>query len=73
RVQLDTREEKMGYKIREAQVKKYPYTLVLGDSEQEQGTVTYRQHGSQAQTTVTKAEFIELLLNDIKRKSRTEN
>ena len=70
RVQLDTREEKMGYKIREAQVKKYPYTLVLGDSEQEQGTVTYRKHGSQAQTTVTKAEFIELLLNDIKRKSR---
>ena len=63
RQEVDYREEKLGYKIREAQTKKIPYTLVIGDNEVKDGTVTYRKHGSQAQTTVTLEEFIELIKN----------
>ena len=63
RFESDYRDEKLGYKIREAQTKKIPYTLVIGDNEVKDGTVTYRKHGSQAQTTVTLEEFIELIKN----------
>ena len=62
RFEYDYRDEKLGYKIREAQTQKIPYTLVIGDNEVKDGTVTYRKHGSQAQTTVTKEEFISLIL-----------
>ena len=61
RFEADYRDEKLGYKIREAQTQKIPYTLVIGDNEVKDGTVTYRVHGSQAQTTVTVEEFIELI------------
>ena len=43
RVQLDNRDEKLGYRIREAQMHKIPYELVLGNNERDEGTVTYRQ------------------------------
>ena len=45
RVELDSRDEKMGYKIREAQTKKIPYTLVLGNNERDNNTITYRKYG----------------------------
>ena len=45
RVNNDNRDEKLGYRIREAQLKKIPYQLVLGDNERDNGTVTYRKHG----------------------------
>jgi len=61
RYEVDYRDEKLGYKIREAQTQKIPYTLVIGDNEVKDGTVTYRVHGSQAQTTVTVEEFIEII------------
>ena len=69
RVELDDREEKLGYRIREAQMKKIPYQLVLGDNERDQRTVTYRQYGMQKQTTVSLDEFISLLLNEISNKT----
>ena len=53
RVNNDNRDEKLGYRIREAQLKKIPYQLVLGDNERDNGTVTYRKHGEKKQTTVT--------------------
>jgi len=68
RFENDYREEKLGYKIREAQTKKIPYQLVIGNNEVENGTVTYRKYGEQAQVTVTKEEFIDLLKNQIKEK-----
>ena len=61
RFETDYREEKLGYKIREAQTQKIPYTLVIGDNEVANNTVTYRKYGEQAQTTVTIDEFVALI------------
>jgi threonyl-tRNA synthetase len=58
RLELDDRNEKMGYKIRGAQTEKIPYTLVLGDTEMQERSVTYRKFGSQDQTTVSLDDFI---------------
>ena len=62
RVEEDYREEKLGYKIRESQTAKVPYTLVIGDNEVANNLVTYRKHGTQAQITVTVEEFVNLIL-----------
>lgn len=70
RVELDDRNEKLGYRIREAQMKKIPYQLVLGNKEVEDQTVTYRQYGMQKQTTVSKEVFVNMVLEEIKNKSR---
>ncbi len=70
RVELDDREEKLGYRIREAQMKKIPYQLVLGDKERDERTVTYRQYGEQKATTVSLDEFVEMILKQIEEKSR---
>ncbi len=61
RVHNDNRNEKLGYRIREAQTNKIPYSLVLGDKEKENNTVTYRKYGEKEQITVTEDEFIALL------------
>lgn len=68
RFENDYREEKLGYKIRSAQTQKIPYTLVIGDKEVADGLVTYREHGKEAQVTVTKDEFVQLILkhNELK-------
>ncbi|MDE5566773.1 MAG: threonine--tRNA ligase [Anaeroplasmataceae bacterium] len=63
RFENDFREEKLGYKIRHAQTQKIPFTLVLGDKEVENGTVTYRAYGKEEQITVTKEEFVKLILD----------
>ena len=70
RVELDDREEKLGYRIREAQMKKIPYQLVLGNNERDERTVTYRQYGEQKQTTVSLDEFVDMVLKQIEDKSR---
>ncbi len=61
RVEMDDREEKLGYKIREAQMKKIPYMLVLGDKELEAGSVNVRRYGSQDSETVSFDEFLNKL------------
>lgn len=69
RTELDSRDEKLGYKIREAQTRKIPYTLVIGDNEVNNNTVTYREYGHQEQITVTIDEFIKLIedrINNLK-------
>lgn len=65
RAKTDYRDEKLGYKIREAQTKKIPYQLVIGDKEVENNTVTYRKFGSQEQVTVSIDEFIKMIDNEI--------
>lgn len=60
RVELDLRNEKMGYKIRTAQTQKIPYTLVLGDQEVDNQTVTIRRYGSQDQETMSLEAFKSL-------------
>lgn len=69
RVNNDNRDEKLGYRIREAQLKKIPYQLVLGDNERDNGTVTYRKHGEKKQTTVTFEEFVELFNTEVENKT----
>lgn len=68
RVSLDNRSEKLGYKMREAQIQKVPYLAVIGKNEAAENTVSYRLHGQQATTTVSFDEFVELITNDIKTK-----
>ena len=70
RVEFDTRSEKLGYKMREAQIQKVPYLAVLGKNEEADGTVSYRLHGEQGTTTVKFDEFVELIVNEIKSKGR---
>lgn len=65
RVETDYRDEKLGYKIREAQTQKIPFGLVIGDKEVESNTVTYRRYGDTAQVTVSIDEFVELVENEI--------
>ncbi|WP_103148754.1 threonine--tRNA ligase [Staphylococcus aureus] len=68
RVSIDDRNEKMGYKIRESQMQKIPYQIVVGDKEVENNQVNVRQYGSQDQETVEKDEFIWNLVDEIRLK-----
>ena len=68
RVEIDERNEKLGYRIREAQMEKVPYLLVLGKNEAADGTVSYRLHGEQNSTTVSSEDFLALLKEDIRTK-----
>lgn len=70
RVKLDDREEKLGYKMREAQMKKIPFTLVIGDKEKENKTVTYRKYGTDMQIEINLNDFIEMLNYMIKNKEK---
>ncbi len=69
RVEVDDRNEKIGYKMREAQVKKIPYMLVVGDQEMEAGTVNMRRHGEKDTATMTVDEFIGYIQQNIAAKS----
>ena len=66
RFEIDERDEKLGYKIREAQTKKIPYQLVCGDNEVNNNLLTYRMYGSNETTTVTVDEFVEKIVKEIK-------
>lgn len=68
RVEIDDRNEKMGYKIREAQMQKIPYQIVVGDKEVENNQVNVRQYGSQDQQTLERDEFIWNLVDEIRLK-----
>ncbi len=69
RAKLDDRDEKLGYKIREAQTKKIPYQIVIGDNELESNEVTYRKYGEKKQTTVKIEDFIEMIKTEITEKA----
>ena len=70
RAELDDRNEKLGYRLREAQTKKVPYTLILGDNEKQDNTISYRLHGQKDTTTVSQSEFVKLIKEEIKDKRR---
>ena len=69
RVELDDRSEKLGYRMREGQMQKVPYLLVLGNNEKDEKTVTYRLHGEKETTTVSVDEFVNMVTEKIKTKS----
>lgn len=68
RVNIDDRNEKLGYRLRESQIQKIPYTLVIGDNEMNTKSVTYRKYGTKEQITVSLDEFISMILKEIKEK-----
>ena len=70
RVKVDHRNEKMGYKIREAQTQKVPYTLVVGDDEMANESVSVRKYGEQDQISMSKQAFLDEILQDIANYSR---
>lgn len=67
RVELDAREEKIGYKIREAQMQKIPYMLVVGDKEIEENAVNVRKYGEQKSETISFETFLETFRQEAKR------
>ena len=70
RVEVDDSNEKLGYKIRNAQVEKVPYSIVIGDKEVESRSLTYRVYGQKDQITVSLEEFEKLIQERIANKSR---
>ena len=73
RVDVDERNEKMQYKIRQSQTHKVPYQLIVGDKEQTDGTVNVRRYGSKQTHTEAVDEFVNHIVADIARKSCPDN
>ena len=65
RVELDSRNEKLGYKLREAVMKKVPYMLIIGQKEVDNKNVSFRRSGSEETITMSCEEFVELLKEDV--------
>lgn len=72
KTEIDIRNEKLGYRMRESQLRKIPYTLILGDNEVKENKISYRVFGSQETTTVTWEEFLSLLEENVKSKKRLD-
>jgi histidyl-tRNA synthetase len=70
RVEVDDRNEKIGYKIREAQVKKVPYSIIVGESELENKNISVRKRREKDTITMDTDEFINNLLEEIKTKAQ---
>lgn len=68
RVELDARNEKLGYRVREAQMKKVPYQIVVGDGEQENETVTIRKSGSKESNTILLSEAVQRFVEEVENK-----
>jgi threonyl-tRNA synthetase len=65
RVKLDDRDEKLGYKLREAVIEKNPFMLIIGQKEVDDKTISYRRYGSEETTTISYDEFISLIKKEI--------
>ncbi|MDD4608509.1 MAG: threonine--tRNA ligase, partial [Bacilli bacterium] len=65
RVNLDNRDEKISYRMRESQVNKIPYTLILGDKEVNDKLISYRLHGSNETVTISQDKFLERLKEEL--------
>lgn len=70
RVEVDDRNEKIGYKIREAQVKKVPYSIIVGESELENKNISVRKRREKDTVTMDTDTFINNLLEEIKTKAQ---
>ena len=69
RVELDAREEKLSYKMRESVMKKIPYTVIVGDKEKEGNLVSYRKFGTEETISLDKEEFVNEILVGIETRS----
>ena len=70
RVELDDREEKVGYRMRESVIRKIPFTIILGQKEVDEEKISYRKYGSEETITLTKEEFISMLKDNISKKEK---
>lgn len=70
RFENDKRQEKIGYKIREAQLAKIPYMVIIGDQEQENGTVSVRRRDQSNNETMTIDDFVSMIVNEINTKGQ---
>lgn len=70
RVEIDSRDEKLGYKIRESQTKKIPYQLVIGDNEINTNILAIRKYGETETSNLSVDEFIEVIQKEIKNLSK---
>jgi len=68
RVKVDNRAEKIGYKIREAELERVPYMLILGKKEAEEGIVSIRRRGNKENDVMSLEEFVIKLLKEIEEK-----
>ncbi len=68
RCSLDDRDEKLGYKMRESVIKKNPITLILGQKEVDDKTISFRRYGSNDTETISKDDFVKLVLEEIAKK-----
>lgn len=68
RVELDERNEKIGFKIREALSMKVPYLIIVGDGEESTDTISIRGRGNESASGLKLADFVERLENEIKTK-----
>lgn len=68
RVKLDDREEKLSYKMRESQVNKIPYTIIIGDKEMTNQTVSYRAYGTNDTVEIAFSDFVSQIKTEIKKK-----
>ena len=66
RVQVDARNETLNYRVRNAETQKVPYTLVVGDKEQSDGSVTVRQRHNKAQQRLAVDEFIQITQEEVR-------
>ena len=66
RAELDDRDEKLGYKMRESVIQKKNYAIIIGNKEVENNTISFRKCGSEETTTVNIEEFITMLKEEIK-------
>jgi len=71
RAHLDDRNEKLGYRIREAQVQKVPYMLVVGEREAQQGTASLRQRGSEQSAVLPVDQIVHDLVSEVGARSAT--
>lgn len=69
RVELDERNEKLGYKMRESVMKKIPYAVIIGNKEIESNTVSYRKCGNEETTNISIEDFINKITEEIKNKT----
>lgn len=68
RINLDDRDEKLSYRMRESQIKKYPYSIIVGDREIEDNLISYRRYGTNETITATPEEFITMITDEINNK-----
>ena len=68
RVELDDREEKLGYRMRDSQTKKIPFNIIVGDNERDNNLISYRKYGSEETYSMPINEFIEFINQEIKKR-----